>query len=416
MDKKLLILGGKPIGAVEIAEAAKKRGIYTIVADYLPIDESPAKRIADEAWDISTADLEGLRKKCLDCHVDGVIAGVHEFNIKKSIELAEILKLPKYCTLNQWDICVNKKKFKKMCVDNGIDVSKDFLLEKVVDNDFPVICKPADGSGSRGFSICRNFNELIIAYKKAQEISETQDVLIEEYNPFDSVIIHYTIIDGEPYFSGMSDKNSMLLNGKGSVMAMQQFPAKHLEAYLEELNEKVVGMFKRQYFKNGVCWIEAFDNNGKFIFNEMGYRFGGSLTYYPVKYYTDFDQLDYLIDLSLGVSDGKVLPKKEIVGDKKYAIFPLHVRAGTIQKIKGIEAIKALKNVYAYVPVHFEGDKIEEWGSAQQVFCYLHLIYNSLKDLKNLIDTILTQLSVEDSNKSEMLFCLFDLTQLDVKQ
>lgn len=416
MYKKLLILGGKPIGAVEITEAAKKRGIYTIVADYLPTNESPAKRIADEAWNISTADLEGLEKKCLESHVDGVIAGVHEFNIKKSLELAEILKLPKFCTLSQWDICVNKKKFKKMCVENGIAVSKDFLLEKVTENDFPLICKPADGSGSRGFSICRNSNELIAAYKKAQEFSETQDVLIEEYNPFDSVIIHYTIIDGEPYFSGMSDKISMLLNGKGSVMAMQQFPARHLEAYMEELNKKVVGMFKRQNFKNGVCWIEAFDNNGKFIFNEMGYRFGGSLTYYPVKYHTDFDQLNYLIDLSLGIKDRKFLPQKEIVGDKKYAILPLHVKAGTIQKITGVESVEALKNVYAYVPVHFEGDKIEEWGSAQQVFCYLHLIYNNLKDLKNLIDTILAQLSVEDINKREMLFCLFDLTQLAIEQ
>ena len=41
--KKLLILGGKPIGSTEIVNYAKKRNIYTIVADYLPDEESPAK-------------------------------------------------------------------------------------------------------------------------------------------------------------------------------------------------------------------------------------------------------------------------------------------------------------------------------------------------------------------------------------
>ena len=46
--KKLLVLGGKPIGSVELVERAKELGAYVIVADYLPIEQSPAKRIADE--------------------------------------------------------------------------------------------------------------------------------------------------------------------------------------------------------------------------------------------------------------------------------------------------------------------------------------------------------------------------------
>ena len=43
--KKLLVLGGKPIGSVEIVRRAKELGYYTIVADYLPIEESHAKKI-----------------------------------------------------------------------------------------------------------------------------------------------------------------------------------------------------------------------------------------------------------------------------------------------------------------------------------------------------------------------------------
>lgn len=100
--KKILVLGGKPIGSCEITEAAKKRGLYTIVADYLPVDESPAKRIADESWDISTADVELLKKKCIEENVSAVVTAVHEFNIERKIELCEKLKLNQYCTGEQW--------------------------------------------------------------------------------------------------------------------------------------------------------------------------------------------------------------------------------------------------------------------------------------------------------------------------
>lgn len=61
-DHKLLLLGGKPIGSCEIVAAAQEKGYYVIVADYLPKEESPAKLIADEAWELSTADIAVLKK------------------------------------------------------------------------------------------------------------------------------------------------------------------------------------------------------------------------------------------------------------------------------------------------------------------------------------------------------------------
>ena len=75
--KKLLVLGGKPIGSVELVERAKELGAYVIVADYLPKEESPAKRIADECWDISTANVDELVDLCKKKHIDGISAGVH---------------------------------------------------------------------------------------------------------------------------------------------------------------------------------------------------------------------------------------------------------------------------------------------------------------------------------------------------
>ena len=58
--KKLLVLGGRTIGTKEIVLNAKRKGIYVIVTDYLPEEKSPAKLIADEAWNISTEDVDAL--------------------------------------------------------------------------------------------------------------------------------------------------------------------------------------------------------------------------------------------------------------------------------------------------------------------------------------------------------------------
>lgn len=102
--RKLLVLGGKPIGSCELVRAAQDQGFYVVVADYLPVAASPAKQIADASWELSTADLGALKQRCIEERIDGVLSGVHEFNLRKMAALSEMLELPCYCTEAQ-QIC-----------------------------------------------------------------------------------------------------------------------------------------------------------------------------------------------------------------------------------------------------------------------------------------------------------------------
>lgn len=63
IENKVLILGGKPIGSFEITQRLKERGAYTVVTDFLSSELSFAKKIADESWMDSTADIEVLAQK-----------------------------------------------------------------------------------------------------------------------------------------------------------------------------------------------------------------------------------------------------------------------------------------------------------------------------------------------------------------
>lgn len=410
--QKILILGGRPIGSVEIVKRANEMGLYTIVADYLPKKQSPAKIIANESWNISTAEVDLLCDRCKENEVNCIAAGVHEFNISRMIDISERLMLPCYCTASTWRYCDDKGLFKQLCKSNNIPVATTYDLND--DNiDFPVITKPIDGSGSRGFHICNNREELISSFEDAKIYSPSNRVLIEKYIPYNAVIIHYTMVNGICYYSGMSDKISVTFKSTGaSVMGIQTFPSKGEQIYLNTLNNKVCRMYEQAGFMNGPIWIECFyDGENSFVFNEMGYRFGGSLTYYPVKYFYGIDQLDLYLNASLGIVPDVVdIKRKENL--RNYCILPIHIKPGIITEIVGLDALKKIEGFYAIAPVHYKGDEIMDWGSAQQVFCYIHILYDTVKQLNHTLHKVLDTLQVTNVNGDNMLYTLFDINSL----
>lgn len=404
----LLVLGGKPIGSSEIVAVAKQSGLRTIVADYLPPLESPAKLLADKDWDVSIADVDAMAALAQNEKIDGVIAGVHEFCIRKGIQLCEKLNLPSWCTLEQWDSCSNKKAFKKLCSANGIDVARVYRLDDP-NIDYPVIVKPADSDGSRGFSICHNLQELKQGVEYALQYSN--DYLIEEYMQCDACLIHYTAIDGKILFSGISDKYSRQLENGSMVMGLQLFPSQDEQRYLREVNEKAIRMFEGIGIQNGPIWIEAFNDGKRFVFNEMALRLGGSMTNYPVSYYTGIDQLQLIVEAAVGRTySGNVEP---YCGHKdKYCILPVHVKPGVITQIQGKEELERKNFVQAIVPVHHVRDHIQDWGTAQQVCFYVHFTYKDSADFYRNVDTLKSTLHVYDENGNEQLFYLMDTSAL----
>lgn len=412
--KKILILGGRPIGSVELTKRCQERGLFTIVSDYLSVDNSPAKRIADESWNISTNEVDVLVEKCLEEKVDGVLTAVHEFNIRRMLDLCEKLNLPCYCNKNTWKYCDSKLEFKKLCYDSGIEVAQKYDFNTAVNqlekSSNPFIVKPVDSSGSRGFSICKTSQELESAIERAKQFSLTGQIVIEDYIPYDAVIIYYTMHHGKCYFSGITDKYSARFPSTGaSVMGLQLIPSKGLQQYLDLVDGKARLMFENAGFTDGPIWIEAFyDGDKRFVFNEMGYRFGGSMTNYPVKYFYQIDQMDLLIDIAIGERKNELsfVPRET---KKKYCILPIHLHSGRIAAIEGLDKLYQDTAINAIAQVHYIGDDIKEWGSAQQVFCYVHILFDDATQLKNKIDDILQVLQVKDDKGHNMLFTLYDI-------
>lgn len=125
--KKLLILGGTTL-SINIVETAKNMGIYTIVMDMSP--DSPTKKVADKAYDISTANVDDVVSIAKQEQVDGIFTSYEDFNTGIAAEACEKLGLPFYANLYQIDSTRNKLRFKTLCRETELMLSRSFIWTK----------------------------------------------------------------------------------------------------------------------------------------------------------------------------------------------------------------------------------------------------------------------------------------------
>ena len=181
--EKLLMLGTS-YGTLDMLAYAKSRGVYTIVTDYLPPEQSPGKQVSDEYWMINTGDVDALEAKCREEGVTGVICGISEFNLEMCMELCRRLGKPCYCTPEAWHYSRDKVDFKELCRKLGAPLPTDYYVSEALTDEeldkvvFPVVVKPVDLSCNRGISYCNNKDELREAYKLARSMSKSDKIVV----------------------------------------------------------------------------------------------------------------------------------------------------------------------------------------------------------------------------------------------
>lgn len=413
-DKKLLVLGGKPSGSIDIVTYAKEMGAYVIVTDYLEEEASSAKRLADESWTISTADVDQLAKLAVENGIDAVSTGVHEFNIAKTIDLAQRLGLPFYASRDQWDLCANKDQFKKLCMDFDITVTRaydhfdinTFRLSNEIE--FPVIIKPVDSSGGKGIFICFNANDLEKNYDKAMQFSNSKKVLVERYVCAEEVTLYYTAQDGDIILTMMADR--CIKQFWKDLMPLPisfDFPSKYLNLYLETMDHRVNEMFKSIGIRNGSFFIQSFCDGHQFIFYEMGLRISGNLQYKIMSEINGLDAMEMLVNFSMS---GKMFdrPLKNIISpkyDRKGSIVNIFVFPGEIGKIIGLEEVKLMDGVLDVVQMHKEGTRIldTDIGTLKQSTLKIYIVADTDHELQQLKDKIRETIKIDSMEGKNML-------------
>ena len=412
--KKILVLGGTA-QQIKLVEAAKQMGVYTIVVDYL--NDSPAKKVADEAYLYDVKDVDGIVELCRRKKVDGVICGYIDPCQRPYQEICEKLGLPCYGTARQFFQMTDKHAFKEMCLQNGVDVIPEYTEADVRTGkiEFPVFVKPVDSRGSRGQSVCYSQQELEKAIEFAKEESSNGDILIEKYmKGAHEFQVTYFFVEGEAYLIRTVDSYcGSEENHLEKVVACAVSPSRFTKDYLDTTHEKVVRMFKAMGYKNGPVFMQGFEDRGVFRFFDPGLRFPGVDYERIYQKVTGTDLMKVMIHYALEGTCAQIVPPTNGVwlnGKRAAVLFPT-LKAGKIQELRGFSS-KEDPNIISLIPRCAVGEQIRWTYNVNQRMAEVDIICDSTEKLKEKIQMIQKKLVAVDTEGNNMQFELFDVSRI----
>ncbi len=415
--KKLLVLGSEERDA-SIVKTAQKMGIYVIAADGIPTsNKTIAKMAADESWDIDYRDTDAYVKKCLEEHVDGVIAGYSENRVLAACRIANRINSPFYATEEQIDITRNKRKFKQLCTKNGVRVPKEFSTNGIPTEDelkqvqLPVIVKPADSAGRKGITICSSFSELKPAVEKAIKESLTGTVVVEEYVTGTEFAAVYTLQDGKYSLSYFCDKYLNTVLPKQGLCDLSFAPSVYLDGFMAECHEPLCNMMRDARMENGVAFYQGIANKNGFYVFEMGYRINGGSDCIQIERYNGVNYMKMLISHSLCGSMVGDLSKDNAKFPVNYGVFYLYAKSGEIAEIEytGDESIKEIEEVGIYKT---PGTVVKNDGTTQQCVFRFRISAPSMDRFCELINYAQDHARIIDTDGNDMLLSRFDTARI----
>ena len=368
--KKLLILAGAGIHN-KVVRAAKEMGIYTIVTDYL--EDSPAKKIADESWMYSITDVDAIVERCKKEHIDGVINFCIDPGQIPYQQICERLELPCIATKEQYEVFTNKRRFKTFLTSHDVDVIPEFSEDDIIsDNvEYPLFIKPADSRGSRGQTVCFSKAEALSALAFAKAESRSGEIICEKYmKGYQDIGSAFFVVDGEPYLVKFGDR---ILGREEDNLQKQvictSLPSQFSEIYAEQVMPRVKDMIKALGIKFGPVFLQGFVDGQTVRYYDPGLRMPGGDYDLILKKATGFDTVKSFIHFAL-TGDTKTCfgnPNDAYLLDGGHAfLFTITVRAGLIAKILGFDEISQDPHIIYARQIIEQGTVIHDTGDISQ--------------------------------------------------
>lgn len=416
--KRLLILGGA-FQHIKLVKAAKELGVFTVVTDYLK--DSPAKDIADKSCNIDIKDISALAELCKEEKIDGILHGYIDPCQRPYNQLCDLLHYHCFGTRDQYYKLTDKRAFKKLCSESGVDTIEEYTIEdfNIPNNNikYPVFVKPVDSRGSRGMTICYSPKDVGCAIDFAKKESSNGDVIIERYlGGHDEFQVTYFFINGEGYLLRTADRHLGDKNLKlDKVGICTVSPSQYTDMYLANgIHDKVVRMFKKLGIQNGPVFMQGFVDGDTVRFFDPGLRFPGG-DYENL--YKDIFGIDLMMQMVRFALTGKFsikeLPLDSVrLKNKRIALLFPTVRPGKINSVEGVDLIMNSGVAKTVFPKYQKGDTVPAAYNVNQRFAEIDIIGDNAADLCEKIRFVQQHLVVEDENHVNMIFGEVDANHL----
>lgn len=420
--KKLLILGGTRISC-EIVRYAKKMGVYTVVTDYYPPENSPAKQIADEHFLVSTTDVDAVVELIKAKQIEGVMVGFSDMLLPYYAEICDKAGLPAYGTKEQFEAFINKERYKALCREHKVPTVDEYVVrvdhfeQDTANILFPVLVKPADSSGARGITICQNAEELQEAIEKAQGFSKTGVVLVERYLTGKEATVFWVFQNGKYHLCGIGNRH--VKHNQEGVIPLPvgyTFPAMVTEDYINNIEPKVKEMFASVGIKNGMMFMQCKIENGECVVYDVGYRLTGSLEYKIFEEVCGYNPMKMLIHFALTGEMADVDISEYVnpyIGKYAYNVSFLG-KPGKIAQITGNDTVLDIPGVIDSVLAHYPGEEITQnmRGLLAQICLRVLGTAEDKDDLWNKIEKVQNSVHIISTMGEEMMLPGFEFSDI----
>lgn len=348
--KKLLVLGTN-VGSTDIVKYARGEGAKVYVADFNSPAKSEAKLHCDVPVLMSTADTEGLLGLVEKEQIDGVFAGVSEFNLLQAQLISKISGLRFYCTREQWNAIEDKSQFRKLCRYYGVPHPHTYYMgcadvfgcQKITPPHWPCVVKPVDGSSSLGVSICTTPENFDPAVRLAIDNSASKQIIVEDYFVGDEFAAHYTIVNGKAVLSSIDNRYPVAVHeGKVTTIPIARvYPSSFLEEYSRQVNDSVILLCNSLHLEVGVLFVQGLYNKAtnKFCIFEGGLRSAGEAPYRLIERVNGINYMHHFIDyLLLGEVKGyNPVREDPTFGGHNCCVLSFVSKGGRVGSINGLE-------------------------------------------------------------------------------
>ena len=305
--KKLLFLGGS-MQQIPAIKKAKEMGIYVITCDYLP--NNPGHKFADEYYNVSTTDLDGVLAIAEKLKIDGIVAYASDPAAPTAAYVSDKLKLPG----NPFDsvkLLTEKDLFRKFLSEHGFNCPEakgyhtyEEAYEDIDRFNFPVMVKPVDSSGSKGVVKIYSKLELKDAVNEALTYSRNKRFIVEEFIEKSGYQVSGDgfSIDGKLVFTSYGNELYSSIGGTREYVALGEFwPSLLTIEQKEKIDSELQRLITVLNMKTCAYNIEVIlDKNDNVYILELGPRNGGSYIPQLIKYATGVDLIEYTIKGALG--------------------------------------------------------------------------------------------------------------------
>lgn len=420
--KRLLIIGGA-FQHCKLVEAAKELGVITYVTDYLPLEQAPAKQMADHYWMYNITQIDEIVDMCRQEKIDGVIATSLDACQKPYQKVCAKLGVPCFGTEEQFQILTDKNLFKAYCRKSGVDVIPEYAPEDFADEDvcsrrvqFPILVKPGESRGSRGQSICSNYEEALAAISFARAESSNDAVVIEKYmgqaNDFSMTIL---MLAGKAYpFRTVDRILGTYEDGLDKLAVGSASPSVFTSLYMEKVHDRVEKLYQDIGLYTAPVFMQGFVDGDTVRFYDPGLRLPGGEFERMFTAACGKNPFHPLIEFALtgSVSEDQFVYTKEDVylsGKIAAQILPA-LKPGTICSVSGMEEIQAHPNVVSAFTRYAVGDTIHATHNVNQRFCEIAVVCDTAQQMHDVVKWIYSVLNIRDEQGTDMVISHVDPT------